>query len=150
MEGKSTDGMLERKEKEQKKEREREILPEERVCQWRSGKIESKRKMDECRAEWKGQRHRQAKKKGKNQRIQIQERVYEREYDRGNSGVHGEKEKWWRYLDVWTRREKTGIGWKERKEGAECAMKRDTIEHVWNGCSEKRSEEKSWMKTEGR
>jgi hypothetical protein len=33
MEGKSTDGMLERKEKEQKKEREREILPEERVCQ---------------------------------------------------------------------------------------------------------------------
>jgi hypothetical protein len=25
--------------------------------------------------------------------------------------------------DVGTRREKTGIGWKERKEGAECAMR---------------------------
>jgi hypothetical protein len=27
---------------------------------------------------------------------------------------------------VGTRREKTGIGWKERKEGAECAMRKDT------------------------
>jgi hypothetical protein len=26
---------------------------------------------------------------------------------------------------VGMRREKTGIGWKERKEGAECAMKRE-------------------------
>jgi hypothetical protein len=39
----------------------------------------------------------------------------------------GEKEcnerKWWRDLDVGTRRKQTGIGWKERKEGAECAMR---------------------------
>jgi hypothetical protein len=43
--------------------------------------------------------------------------------------------------DVGTRREKTGIGWKERKEGAECAMRgererareRERIEHTWNG-----------------
>jgi hypothetical protein len=48
-----TKGMLERKEKEHGKEgeREREIHRKERVCQWISGKIESKRKMDECRAE---------------------------------------------------------------------------------------------------
>jgi hypothetical protein len=36
------------------------------------------------------------------------------------------KEKLWRDLcvDVRTRREKTDIGWKESKEGAECAMKK--------------------------
>jgi hypothetical protein len=34
-----------------REEGEREILPEERVCHRRSGKIERKRKMDECRAE---------------------------------------------------------------------------------------------------
>jgi hypothetical protein len=39
------------KEKEHGEEGGREILPEERVCQGRSGKIKSKRKMDECRAE---------------------------------------------------------------------------------------------------
>jgi hypothetical protein len=32
-------------------EREREIRSEKRVCQGRSGKITSKRKMDKCRAE---------------------------------------------------------------------------------------------------
>jgi hypothetical protein len=36
------------------------------------------------------------------------------------------------------RREKTGIGWKERKEDAGCAMRRETIEHMWNRCSEMR------------
>jgi hypothetical protein len=47
---------------------------------------------------------------------------------------------------VGTRREETGIRWKERKEGAECAMRREiereTIEHMWNGCSERRKERK--------
>jgi hypothetical protein len=43
---------------------------------------------------------------------------------------------------VRTRREKTRIGWKERKEGAECAMRRATIEQMWNGCSEMREGEK--------
>jgi hypothetical protein len=85
------DGMLERKEKEHGEEGEREIVPEERLCQWRSGKIESKRKMDERRPEWKGQRHRQARKKRENQRIQIQQGVWE-VYGRGNSGVPGETE----------------------------------------------------------
>jgi hypothetical protein len=28
-------------------------------------------------------------------------------------------------------REKTGIGWKERKEGAECARKKETMETKW-------------------
>jgi hypothetical protein len=51
-----------------RKDREKYILPEEPVCQWRSGAIESKRKMDEYRADWKGQRHRQARKKGENQK----------------------------------------------------------------------------------
>jgi hypothetical protein len=36
-----------------------------------------------------------------------------------------EKKKLWRDLDVGTRREKTGIGWKERKEGAECVVRRE-------------------------
>jgi hypothetical protein len=36
-----------------------------------------------------------------------------------------EREKLWRDSDVGTRREKTGNGWKERKEGGECAMRRE-------------------------
>jgi hypothetical protein len=43
---------------------------------------------------------------------------------------------------VGTRREKSRIGWKERKEGAECAMRRATIEQMWNGCSEMRERER--------
>jgi hypothetical protein len=39
-------------------------------------------------------------------------------------------------------REKTGIGWKERKEGAECAREKETIKHMWNGCSEMREKER--------
>jgi hypothetical protein len=36
--------------------------------------------------------------------------------------------------------EKTGIGWKERKESAKCATRREreTTQHIWNGCSEMR------------
>jgi hypothetical protein len=45
-----------------------------------------------------------------------------------------------------TRREKTSIGWKEKNEGEECAMRREregeTIEHMWNGCSEMREKER--------
>jgi hypothetical protein len=55
-----TEGILESWEKNTEK-KEREIY-----YQWRSVKIKSKRKMDACRAERKEQRHRQAKKKGKN------------------------------------------------------------------------------------
>jgi hypothetical protein len=98
-----------------RRRREREILSEKRVCQWRSGKInKSKRKMGEYRVKWKGQRHRQVR----NNRVRN---------DRGNSRVPGERE-WKRKkndLDVGTRREKTGIGWKEKKEDAECAMRRE-------------------------
>jgi hypothetical protein len=54
------------------------------------------------------------------------------------------KEKRWRDLDVGTRRGNTGNVWKERKEGAECAMRREkeTIEHMWNGCSKMRERER--------
>jgi hypothetical protein len=54
------------------------------------------------------------------------------------------KEKRWRDLDVVTRRGKTGNVWKERKEGAECAMRREkeTIEHMWNGFSKMRERER--------
>jgi hypothetical protein len=47
-----TNGILQRKEKKNTEKKEREILlSEKRVCQIRNGKIKSKRKMDECRAE---------------------------------------------------------------------------------------------------
>jgi hypothetical protein len=36
---------------------------------------------------------------------------------------------------VGTRSERTGIRWKERREGAECATRR---EKRWNGCREMR------------
>jgi hypothetical protein len=67
------------------------------VKAWRSGKIESKRKMDECRAEWKGERCKQARKKGENKRIQIKQGVWE-VYDRGRESArkknHGEIYMW--------------------------------------------------------
>jgi hypothetical protein len=64
-----------------------------------------------------------------------------------------EKEKWLRNLNVGTRREKTGIGWEERKEGAEYAMRR---ERQWSTCGmdvakwergRERNGEKYWMET---
>jgi hypothetical protein len=121
--------MLERKEKKYGEEGEKEILSEKREWQDRGGKIKTKRKMDECRAERKGQRHRQARKKG-------------------NPEATGEREckrkKRWRVLFVGTRREKTGIRWKKRKEGTECATYEESerIEHLWNGYSEIREREK--------
>jgi hypothetical protein len=46
---------------------------------------------------------------------------------------------------MWERGErKTGIGWKERKEGAECAMRRERNER------EREREREGRMKTEGR
>jgi hypothetical protein len=110
--------------KKNKKKKEREVLPEERVCQWRSGKIETKRKSDECRAEWKGQRHRQARKKGDNERIKFN-REYERcmtEKIRESLGRDNARERKM-MARFGTRREKTG--WKKRKECAECAMRRE-------------------------
>jgi hypothetical protein len=69
-------------------------------------------------------------------------------------GRESARERKMRDLDLGTRREKTDIGWKERKEGAECAMKREreTIENMWNGCSEmsERKEKEREVKTEGR
>jgi hypothetical protein len=41
-----------------------------------------------------------------------------------------------------TRREKTGIGRKERKEGAEYDMRRQRQLNMWNGCGEMREEGK--------
>jgi hypothetical protein len=52
-------------------------------------------------------------------------------YDRGNSRIPGERKTvkerkmMAKFLDVGTRREKTGFGWKERKEGREYAMRRE-------------------------
>jgi hypothetical protein len=37
---------------------------------------------------------------------------------------------------MWERGEKTGIGWKERKKGAECAMRKEGKSNTWNGYSE--------------
>jgi hypothetical protein len=48
--------------------------------------------MDECRAERKGQRQGQTRKKRQNQRIKVQQYRVREVYDRGNSGVPGERE----------------------------------------------------------
>jgi hypothetical protein len=47
-----------------------------------------------------------------------------------------------------TRKEKTGIGWKERKEGAECAMRRERMEFAEILSEDGR--EIRWMKEEGK
>jgi hypothetical protein len=70
-----TDGMLDRKEKEHGEEREIELPPEKRVCQWRSGKIKSKRKLDEYRTERDKDTDKQER------REEIKESRYNREYE---------------------------------------------------------------------
>jgi hypothetical protein len=74
------------------------------------------------------ERDKDTDKQGKRERIK--ESRYNRDYERCmtqeiNSGVPGEtkckrKKNYGEIQD--TRREKTGIRWEERKEGAECAM----------------------------
>jgi hypothetical protein len=44
------------------------------------------------------------------------------------------KEKRWRDLDAGTRREETGIRWKERKEDSECAMRREREREQLSTC----------------
>jgi hypothetical protein len=56
---------------------------------------------------------------------------------------------------IGTREEKTGVGWKERKEGVECAMKRERQSTHVEWKRNKREGEKGTgrsygMKTEGR
>jgi hypothetical protein len=110
------DRMLGGKEKEQGVG-ERELLPEERVCQWRSGKIESERNKDTNKQE----RKRESKNQGTTGSIRG---VRQRKFWRISGKWVQEREKWWRDSDVGTRREKTGIGRKERTKGAECATRR--------------------------
>jgi hypothetical protein len=65
-------------------------------------------------------------------------------------GREGQKEeKWWRDLDVGTRREKTDIGRKKRKEGADCARRSEMRERERKERGEIQNEdgrEIKWMK----
>jgi hypothetical protein len=108
--------MLERKEKTQRRRERGGNITRETGCQWRSGNIKSKRKMDECRAERKGQRHRQARKKGKNQIIQIQQELWE-VYDRRNSWVPG---------GTWREREERQLSTRGMDDVAKCERERKT------------------------
>jgi hypothetical protein len=122
--------------------KEREILPEERICQWRRGKIKSKRKMDECRAEW------QSKKEGRESKnpdtIGSMKGVWQRRF-RSIWERECERKRWWR--------EKTGIGPKEGKKGAECAARRERQlstrnerEREWGEILNKDGREIGWIK----
>jgi hypothetical protein len=140
-----TDVILKRKEKEHGEEGVREILTEERVCKWRSGKIESKMKMDECRAEWKGK---DTDKQERRERIR--ESRYNREYERCMTKEILE------YLGRESTRERKMMGrfrcgneerenryWMEgeEKKWRMCYGERKTTEHMWNGFSEMRERE---------
>jgi hypothetical protein len=81
------DGMLEGKVKEHGEEGEREILPEKRICQRRSGKIKSKEKMMNVELS-----ERDKDTDNQERRERIKESRYNRNYIRGNSGVPVEKE----------------------------------------------------------
>jgi phage protein D len=108
----------------------------EREIKEKSGKIKSKRKMDECRAEWKGQRHtdkQETKKERRKRRERIKEPRYNRKYERERCTTEEIPE----YLG----RENA----KERKMTARCRMsyeEKEIIEHMWNGCSEMRERER--------
>jgi hypothetical protein len=111
------DGMLVGKVKEHGEEGEREILPEKRICQRRSGKIKSKGKMMNIEL---SEKDKDTDKQERRERIK--ESRYNRNYSRGNSGVPVERERGER---------KKSIGREERKKGAECATRREkTMTHV--------------------
>jgi hypothetical protein len=132
-----TNGMLEKKGNEHGEEPERE----KRVCQWRRGKIKSKRKMNKCRAEWKRQRHRQARKKGENQRECEAS-------DRGSSGAPGEREGKIKKNDGEERENRCWMGGEERRCRM-CYEEKETIEHMWNG-NEREGEKAAGRNTEWR
>jgi hypothetical protein len=79
------DGMVERKEKQQGEER--EVLPEEQICQTISRKIKSKTKMELSERD----KDMTSKKEGKESK-NPDTTGRPRGYDRGNSGVPGERE----------------------------------------------------------
>jgi hypothetical protein len=107
-----TECWREKKKNTEKKKSEKYVLPEKRVCQWRKKWKDWEQKENGWMklSERNKDTDRQVRKKGVNQRIQIQQ------------GVWQEIPK---YSGVKKRREKTGIGWKERKEGGGCAMRRE-------------------------
>jgi hypothetical protein len=125
------DGMLVGKVKEHGEEGEREILPEKRICQRRSGKIKSKGKMMNIEL---SEKDKDTDKQERRERIK--ESRYNRNYSRGNSGVPVERECKRNKNDgetqMWERGErKKSIGREERKKGAECATRREkTMTHV--------------------
>jgi hypothetical protein len=82
------DGMLEGKVKEHGEGGDREILPEKRICQRRSGKIKSKGKM--MNIEELSERDKDTDKQERRERIK--ESRYNRNYSRENSGVPVERE----------------------------------------------------------
>jgi hypothetical protein len=134
----------------EKKKKHREIQPGK---QWRTGKIKTERWMN-VRVELS---EREKDTDNQERRERMKESRYNRKFVKCMReeipeylGKESARE---RNLHVGTRREKTGIWWKG-KEGAECAMRREreTIEHMWNRCSEMREGEKRMggMKTEGR
>jgi hypothetical protein len=127
-----TDGMLERKEKNRENQ--------ERKKYWVKGR--------------KTQRSKKEGRESKKPDTTPYERCIPEEIPEYLGERMQEKEKWWRDLDVGTRREKTGTGRKERKEGAEFAMRRERQLGTcgmdvakWERGRE-RNREKYWMKTE--
>jgi hypothetical protein len=95
------------------------------------------------------------RKKGKNKKTKIKQGVWEM-YERGNSGVLRErvqeKEKDGK-IQMWERGErKQVLDGRRGKEVQNVLWVRETIEHMWNGCSEIREglgkkREELWMKT---
>jgi hypothetical protein len=107
-------------------------------------------KEDECSAEWKRRRHRQPRKKGKNQRIQIQQEVWE-VYDRGKISEYlgGESVKQRKMMARFRcgHEERESRYWMEGEERKcrMCFKERETIKHMWNGCREMRERKrKEW------
>jgi hypothetical protein len=63
--------------------------------------------------------------------------------DRGNSGVPGERECKRKKKNIGRRRKKTCTEWKERKKGAECAIRR---EKQLSTCGMERKERREILK----
>jgi hypothetical protein len=53
------------------------------------------------------------------------ERTKESRYNREYLGRESARERKMKAIQMWEEARETGIGWKERKEGAECAMRRE-------------------------
>jgi hypothetical protein len=123
-----TNRILERKKNTEKKEREKYVLPKKRVyqCQWGVKRLRAKGRWMNMELSERGKDTDKQETRKNPDTTGSMRGVWQSKF-RSTWGERVQKrEKWWWNLNVGMRGEKTDIGWKERKECAECVMRRES------------------------